>query len=341
MIVYVVAYYLLLTLLIQQASSSNAPPTIELLSKQLQASPTTEGLWKQLGKLQLDRGEYAEAARIFRTGSRLCPEDASLKHHVHVWNAFHAEINQDIPLEIPALKRPLFTDDEIFLSLDVPQVPDPVRLWKGRISSDERKLLLHASREPILSREACQYLIHAAKQVAETRGWTKNRHVQAPTCDIPVHDLPLPAQAWTRQAFHDVLFPLIQEVFGEQLDLNHLCIQDCFVVRYDGDGEEDNTHDGPGFAHLKPHEDESLISLTIALNDMDEYEGGGLYIASTQDLLNGPAGTVLCFPGSLVHGGYQVTKGTRWILTVFLYCDANRSGKPAGYTLDNLKMNDE
>jgi predicted 2-oxoglutarate/Fe(II)-dependent dioxygenase YbiX len=334
MIVYGVAY-LLLTLLIQQASSSNAPPTIELLSKQLKVSPTEGTLWKQLGKLQLDSCEYAEAARIFRTGSRLCPGDAGLKHHVQVWNAFHGEINKEIPLEIPALKRP-FTD-EMFLSLDVPQVPDPVRLWKGQIASDDRKLLLHASREPILSREACQYLINAAKQVAETRGWTKNRHVQAPTCDIPAHDLPLPAQAWTRQAFHNVLFPLIQEAFGEQLDLNNLCIQDCFVVRYDG---EQDTH-GPGFAHLKPHEDESLISLTIALNDMDEYEGGGLYIASTQDLLNGPAGTVLCFPGGLVHGGYPVTKGTRWILTVFLYCDSNRSGKPAGYTLDNLKMNDE
>jgi hypothetical protein len=104
-------------------------------------------------------------------------------------------------------------------------------------------------------------------------------------------------------------------------------------------GGEEDTHYGPGFAHLKPHGDESLISLTIALNDIDENERRGLYIESTQDLLNGPAGTVLCFPGSLVHGGYKVTKGTRWILTVFLYCDANRSGKPAGYTLENLKMN--
>jgi hypothetical protein len=134
MIFHGVAYFLL-TLLIQQASSSNAPPTIELLSKQLKVSPTKGTLWKQLGKLQLDSCEYAEAARIFRTGSRLCPGDASLKHHVQVWNAFHGEINKEIPLEIPALKRP-FTD-EMFLSLDVPQVPDPVRLWKGQIASDD------------------------------------------------------------------------------------------------------------------------------------------------------------------------------------------------------------
>jgi hypothetical protein len=147
MIVYdaVAYYYLLLTLLlpVQQASSSSEapPPTIELLSKQLNASPTEGTLWKQLGKLQLDSGEYAEAARIFRAGSRLCPADTGLKHHVQVWNAFHGgDVHkEEIALEIPALKRPPFTteDEKIFLSLDVPHVPDPVRLWKGRISPDE------------------------------------------------------------------------------------------------------------------------------------------------------------------------------------------------------------
>jgi hypothetical protein len=150
-------------------------------------------------------------------------------------------------------------------------------------------------------------------------------------------------QTWS-EAINDHKLPYLNPRFKRRdcmlrcVDVENLCIQDCFVVRYDADGPEDTQHGhGPGFAHLKPHEDESLISLTIALNDMDEYEGGGLYIASTQDLLNGPAGTVLCFPGSLVHGGYKVTKGTRWILTVFIYCDANRSGKPAGYTLKQFE----
>ena len=55
-----------------------------------------------------------------------------------------------------------------------------------------------------------------------------------------------------------------------------------------------------------------MISLTIALNDRTEYDEGGLWIAATGDVLNGDAGTVLCFAGELVHGGFPVRRGTRW-----------------------------
>jgi len=261
-----------------------------------------------------------------------CPDDDGLRHHAQVWGAFHGDTTTSSgDLEIPPLERP--ATDDVFLTLDCAEVPNPVKKWKGKLPPSQRTRLLHASREPILSRQACRYLIDTAIAVAETRGWTKNRHLQAPTCDIPAHDLPLPAQIWIRRAFEEVLFPLIQDAFGDQLDLNFLRIQDCFVVRYDGE-------DGPGFTDLMPHEDESLVSLTIVLNDSDEYEGGGLYVAPTQDLLDGPAGTVLCFAGSLVHGGYPVTKGTRWILTAFLYCDANASGKEPGYTLAKIRIDD-
>ena len=134
----------------------------------------------------------------------------------------------------------------------------------------------------------------------------------------------------------EVLFPLLAKSFPCEIGVkaNKLRIQDLFVVRYDGDGSEENR---PGFASLRPHEDESIISLTIALNDMSDYEGGGLFIASTGDLLNGDSGTVLTFAGELVHGGYPVTKGTRWILTVFLYLDDNLSGKDPGYTLESIE----
>jgi len=50
----------------------------------------------------------------------------------------------------------------------------------------------------------------------------------------------------------------------------------------------------------------------------------------------------MCFAGGLVHGGYPVTRGTRWILTVFLYVNANESGEDPGYTLralDKLRTN--
>ena len=307
-----------------------SPHDIQSLLEQVLACKTDPTLWRRLGKLQLDAGEYAEARRIFCQGSKFCPLDDSLLHHVKVWDVFHSDDTQSTacgatlqPLQMP-------TSNNIFLSINVPDVPTSVQMWRGSCPPLERTTLVHASREPILSRAACKFLIDEAILVAKKRGWTTDRHKQAPTCDIPAHDLTPDAQVWIRQAFHNVLFPLISSAFINQLDLKDLRIQDCFVVRYDGNNS------GPGFAALKPHEDESLISLTIALNDMHEYEGGGLFIKSTGDLLNGDAGTIMCFTGGLLHGGYPVSEGTRWILTAFLYPDSNQSGRPPGYTLQGL-----
>lgn len=313
-------------------------------------------LWRRLGKLQLDAREYAEARRIFCRGSTLCPSDEKLQHHVKVWDAFHAPqkegkgkkdlqpiektttttTNRIIP---PPLEIPADTEEaDRFLSLDVPSdvIPEAVKRWKGQIPPNDRCRLIHASKKPILSRQACGFLIDSAVEIVKERGteWTKNRHIQAPTCDLPAFDLPPDAQMWCRQSMQHALLPLLAKTVAPELDIDpkHLHVQDCFIVRYDGDEST-----GPGFASLRPHEDESLLSLTIALNDMSEYDGGGLFIQATGDLLNGDAGTVLCFAGQLIHGGFPVTKGTRWILTVFLYVDANESGKMAGYTLDALK----
>lgn len=314
-------------------------PGVKTLVQQIVAKPKEADLWRRLGKTQLDAREYAEARRIFCRGSKLCPSDEKLLHHVKVWNAFHEDNpeeettssspNAPPPLEIPT------NEPDLFLSLDVPPdaTPEAIQKWKGRIPPEQRVRLIHASKEPILSKEACRFLIKAAKDSVQDRGWTKDRHLQAPTCDIPVFDLPPAARLWCQNAMREGLLPLLAQTVAPELDVapQDLRIQDCFIVRYDG---EEAT--GPGFASLRPHEDESLLSLTIALNDQCEYEGGGLYVHATGDLLNGDAGTVLCFAGQLVHGGYPVTRGTRWILTVFLYVEGNESNKPLGYTLDAI-----
>jgi hypothetical protein len=310
-------------------------------------------LWKHLGKLCLDAGEYAEASRIFRRGAERCSHDEGLCHHVKVFEAFHGnkyenseeqgKTNSPPPLQLDGHDT---NDDSngLFLSLQVPpdSIPNSIREMAKKNGCDETSgaesltRLLHASTEPILSRIACQYIIQCAEDVAKCKGWTTDRHVHAPTCDIPVFDLDPAAIRWMRNAMQEVLFPLLAKSFPCEIGVkaNKLRIQDLFVVRYDGDGSEENR---PGFASLRPHEDESIISLTIALNDMSDYEGGGLFIASTGDLLNGDSGTVLTFAGELVHGGYPVTKGTRWILTVFLYLDDNLSGKDPGYTLESIE----
>jgi len=328
-----------------------------------QADPAD--LWRRLGKTQLDAREYAEARRIFCHGSMLCPWDEKLCHHVQVWNAFHDNneeedarqgdkipqqnllLSEEVPPPLEIIDLQSAKDQELFLTLDVPTeaIPEAIQQFS---SSDvpplQRVRLIHASKEPLFSKQACHYLIQAAQLAATQRGgWTTDRHIQAPKCDIPIFELAPPAKQWCRQAMQTSLLPLLAQTVAPELKIqpDELHIQDCFIVRYDADTnnsrEDDDSTTNPGFASLKPHEDESLLSLTIALNDMNEYEGGGLYIQATGDLLNGDAGTVLCFAGQLVHGGYPVTRGTRWILTVFLYVDNNQSGKPNGYTLKALE----
>ena len=308
-------------------------------------------LWKRLGKLRLDAGEYADSARIFRYGAKRCLSDEGLRHHCRVYDAFHGDSSRDkdnheatTHVKVPDdMQIPETDDGSLFLVLDVPldKVPTNILQFSGTtVANPSLTRIVCASKRPILSKEACRFLIQSAQDTAAQRGgYTTDRHVHAPTCDIPVFELAPPAVRWICHGFDRVLLPLVASTLPSELGLSteSLRIQDCFIVRYDGEDDKQDQSTSPGFASLRPHEDESLVSLTIALNDMSEYEGGGLFVASTGDLLNGDAGTVLCFAGGLVHGGYPVTKGTRWILTVFLYVDRNLSGHEPGYTIQAIK----
>ena len=69
---------------------------------------------------------------------------------------------------------------------------------------------------------------------------------------------------------HGKLYEAVRACFpGSVPDSTLLRCQDGFIVRYDGDGDQ---AESPGFASLKPHQDESTFSITVALNDRDAYE---------------------------------------------------------------------
>ena len=53
---------------------------------------------------------------------------------------------------------------------------------------------------------------------------------------------------------------------------------------------------------------DSHFSLTIALNARSQYEGGGLYLEEADRVLRPDTGHVVCFPGSVRHGGHTVSR---------------------------------
>lgn len=64
---------------------------------------------------------------------------------------------------------------------------------------------------------------------------------------------------------------------------------------------------------------QSEFSLTIALDSLSEYDGGGTYFAEYGEVLNCESGGVISFRGDMFHGGHPITKGVRYILVAFLY----------------------
>jgi hypothetical protein len=69
--------------------------------------------------------------------------------------------------------------------------------------------------------------------------------------------------------------------------------------------------------------DESTHSFILALND--EYNGGGTYFYQSQSTVSLKTSDVLSFRGdSIEHGGEAITKGSRYIIVAFLYCETEK-----------------
>ena len=89
-------------------------------------------------------------------------------------------------------------------------------------------------------------------------------------------------------------------------------------------------YDAAGQASLPVHQDENVISSTIALNGPSEYEGGGVCFEAVRPvgaaheaeafgatILNADAGGIVTFPGKLRHGGNVITSGRRYVVPLF------------------------
>ena len=72
------------------------------------------------------------------------------------------------------------------------------------------------------------------------------------------------------------------------------------------------------------------LSFTVGLNDRSEYDGGGTHFGCLDRVLHAEVGGFTAFPGCLIHAGAPITRGTRYILVLFVYAEGWNSCGPSG-----------
>lgn len=241
------------------------------------------------GVALLGLGKWAEAHTAWQTAFALCPENQTLAEQARKDAAY-------------AIDASLFT--ETGTTNLVPLRPS--ELHKAGVFAT------HADDSPFLSKKECgDWIRHAEAAAATSGGWTTSRHYAVPTTDLPVHSVPELLPLWNKFVTTQ-LGPFLYACFPDIVKRNgaNVRVHDAFVVRYDANAQR----------FLPTHVDQSSISITLALNGADAYEGGGTAFPSPIEVIARPdTGHLVAFRGDLKHAGAPVTKGTRYIVAAFLF----------------------
>ena len=169
--------------------------------------------------------------------------------------------------------------------------------------------LLHKTNGAVFSADECNRIVQEAEDVAAKMDWTRNRHGNFPTTDLPLVELPQTLE-FLKTALVQRIYPLLTAQFGQFLpDATKLRVADGFIVKYDAAG---------GQTELKPHRDGSVLSFNIALNPASEFEGGGTWFHSLNDAVKIDQGEMVSHASALLHGGHGITQGKRYILVAFV-----------------------
>ncbi|KAH8053909.1 procollagen-lysine 5-dioxygenase [Aureococcus anophagefferens] len=289
--------------LVELKDAAAAARVAELRDRVAATADAHAAAWRALAKQQLDRGECAECLRLFAEGAARCPGNVALAHRGATFALF-AEETADRVAPGPFRRRgpgrsdvaPIGRRTTAATRSPSTGAPSPTRARAAASATPWRR-----RRRPPGSSGGAGATDHGLRRPrdgpAGARGATSALVVARGAGDAPVPgDLRGGGGARARL----LLRPLRRGA----------------MLRGDAD-----------------HADESAVSLSVALNDAGDYDGGGLHVAAAGNVLDGPAGSVFCFPGAITHGGVAVTRGTRRILSLFLIADANRSGLPPGYTM--------
>jgi len=232
-----------------------------------------------LGQALLGEGKWHDAHKVWHDASSQFPCHVSL-----------AEL----------VKKDYAYSEHIFMCSTPPLSIHPIPLSGTDIWT---------SSTAVLSAETCGYWIKYAENFAsDSSGWSERRHHTVPTTDLPLHVIPEILEGW-RILMRSTIRPFLA-LIAPGVEQNQIKVHDAFIVKYSA---------AQGQRFLPVHSDEGQWSLTLALNDLNEYDGGGTLFDSEKIIIRPDIGELVMFRSSTLHAGAPVTRGTRYIIAAFLF----------------------
>ncbi|KAJ2376687.1 hypothetical protein IW150_001836, partial [Coemansia sp. RSA 2607] len=129
---------------------------------------------------------------------------------------------------------------------------------------------------------------------AATEGWTQGRHGAFPTRDVPVSKLSVAEHVRSTLAEH--LFPELEARTG--IAHEYWAFRDLFIIGYHANHQR----------ALEVHTDGCLASLTMLLNDTEDFVGGGTYFTDFDLLVKQTPGDAWVHDAKLRHSGVEITQ---------------------------------
>ena len=194
------------------------------------------------------------------------------------------------------------------LERDVPAESAPSDMLKLNSCNCDLILDTVVEFEDLLRPNEAMALLEAARVTAEREGWGAATHKKYGTKDVKIRDLSSTA---AQKIFQDKLANPLIDAIGEYFELpkEDVSVDDAFIVRYGTDSQR-------GLAF---HRDGSIVSAIITLSDERDYIGGGTEFMDGSVYRPQQGGGIL-FGGQRLHGGVDITRGARYICTIFFKC---------------------
>ena len=127
--------------------------------------------------------------------------------------------------------------------------------------------------------------------------------------DIALRDVPSMYEA-SRPIIHYIKHQMerIYEVKTVRIDRNQ-----PHVLKY-------SAEDGSKHTGVELHHDKCDLTANIMLSRSSDYVGGGTYFPDANATVRLEFGEFLIHPGNLVHGGADISRGTRYLMVMFTHC---------------------